>query len=144
MRQEVKELVDWFVAGRPRLGTSSGSFNRCRQTTASLMSLLAEHGIESHAVRLSEAQGYYPDAHPKWHRLGAAVYWVHYAVLVDGMVVDCTARQFDPKADFPKISTPDEVEAEWPDAVVYADAATTKVIGHLSRFATAPASGITP
>lgn len=144
MRDEARQLVDWFVAGRPRLGTQSGSFNRCRQTVASLMSLLADHGIESHAVRLSEGQRYYPKAHPQWHRLGSSVYWVHYALLVDGMVVDCTARQFDPEADFPSIRTPEDVVDEWPDAVVYEDASISKAVCHLLRFPAGPTTGMAP
>lgn len=134
MQEKVKELADWFVAGRPRLMTPQGAFNRCRQVSKSFMTLLAEHGIDAKVVRLSESNRDFPDAHSKWRKLGPPKYWVHYAVLAEGIVVDCTMRQFDPKAGVPIFQTPEQVLQDWDDAVVYEDVTTQKVVGHLSRF----------
>lgn len=67
----------------------AGARRQCEQASYRFSMLLAGRGVASTIVKCEEPP--------------------HVAVLVDGLVVDFTARQFDPDADYPYITT----EPEW-------------------------------
>lgn len=105
-----------FCRAHPKLATGKGSFSRCRNVSAMLVARLAGLGFDPAAVRLSECTARFPDADLRWRRLGGEFWWVHYAVRVGDVIIDCTARQFDPNASFPSIVPLEQVTAIWEDA----------------------------
>jgi hypothetical protein len=102
-------LPDWDApAGTD---TRNGSFDRCKPTSAAYTAFLQDQGLDASWVQVVGPRGSFPDAHPSWKGI-EKYFWQHYVTEVtgpDGVAwhVDWTARQFDPSADYPKITVVD-------------------------------------
>lgn len=90
-------------------------FNRCRTTSHDLADALVASGIPASVIRCSGLQTYAPDADRRWLKLGPQLYWTHYVVRVEDIVIDLTRRQFVPKAEKVHIQPYAEFAAEWLD-----------------------------
>lgn len=94
-------------------------FDRCRSTSAKMVSTLSGMGIPCVMLRCSGWHGgATPEADTRWLRTDP-MRWVHYVVHVPGCdtVVDATWNQFDASADPVRIGTQERTRAEWRDVV---------------------------
>lgn len=85
----VRDQAASMARANPKWSRPKGAAQQCEQASFRFCMLLEERGIASTLVTCEEP--------------------AHVAVLVDGLVVDLTARQFDPDAAFPMVTT----EREW-------------------------------
>lgn len=112
IQEPAQGIIDAFCHRNRRLARPDGAFDRCRTVSGDLLSDLADAGIEAVAVRMSCCQKWMPDAHPKWLAL-AGSYWTHYAVRIGDLLVDVSARQFDPDSAFPAIVPLEDAKGTW-------------------------------
>lgn len=90
-------------------------FDRCRATSARIVSTLAARGIASRILRCAGWRGGdTPREDPRWGDMPPE-HRVHYVVHVPAldMVVDATWRQFDASADPVRIGTLSSTSSEW-------------------------------
>ena len=67
------------------LATPRGAFSKCKQVAAALGTQLERAGVEFRVLRLAQASKGFPDADPRWLKLGKPSWWIHYVVEVDGL-----------------------------------------------------------
>lgn len=116
-RRHLIEAVYDFAGQNPLLATSDGSFDRCTSASKALIEHLDGCSINALPVRFSGIVGEYPEAHGRWKRIRPE-FWTHYAILAEGIVVDLTACQFDPDAEFPFFLEAGEAASMWQVATV--------------------------
>jgi len=116
MDAALAQAVSDFCLANPSLATASGSFSKCGAVSLKLKSFLEKRGYEAEVLRLAECSRQYPGADRRWRKLGGEFWWVHYAVRVEDVVVDCAARQFDSECEHPLIRSLQDVTAEWGEA----------------------------
>lgn len=88
-------------------------FNFCKQASKTLASHLIECGYEPTVFRCSGLETYAPKAHKRWLSLGKQMYWTHYVVLCEGLVIDLTRQQFFPECPAVFVTTLEELKKEW-------------------------------
>jgi len=81
------EAIVVFRADHPKYGTPNGAHDNCCKASGQFVDLLLARGI----------RGAYVD------EIDVVNGVAHKAVVIDGVWVDWTARQFDRSADFPKV-----------------------------------------
>lgn len=126
-------LPDWDApAGTD---TRNGSFDRCKPTSAAYTVFLQDQGLDATWVQVVGPNGHFPDAHPSWKGIEQQ-YWQHYVTQVTGpdgvdWHVDWTARQFDPAADYPKVTVVDG--ADWDEQYTIRDVAMRGYLDEKAR-----------
>lgn len=124
---ETTDLLGSLPTWTPPAGTDTptGSFDRCKKTSADYTAFLREHGVDAEWVQVVGPTTDLPDALPGWKALPQE-HWQHYLTLVtapDGSAyyVDWTARQFDPAAGHPHVVEVDG--ADWAEDYYIRDSA---------------------
>lgn len=102
MTPELQAAIDAFrpIAVAAKYNTQRGAYQQCTEASNDFLLVLEEHGvtnatIEHFEVGIPEDAADYPPGH---FNMG----W-HWAVRVGSLVIDWTARQFQPRAAFPLI-----------------------------------------
>ncbi len=113
LADRVQSAIDAVLRAHRGLATPRGAFSKCKQVAAALGTQLDRAGVEFRVLRLAEASKSYPDADPRWLKLGSSYWWVHYVVEVDGHAIDLTARQFDPASPHPLLTPMRDVREIW-------------------------------
>ena len=95
------------AAVRRKASTQTGSFDTCKHTSAQVVRKAQQAGFDARWVQLAGAPAWpaYQDCDRRWDRIPERDLWVHYVAKIDGVYVDFSARQFDPTADVPTVST---------------------------------------
>lgn len=117
-REVLRNAVAGFVAANPQLATSKGCHDHAKGVAESLVRHLREHGLDAKLVGLSGwKRSHTLDAYAAWRDIPRAD-WHHRAVMVGNVVVDCCARQFDSKDEFPVIEMLNRFRDRWVMAVL--------------------------
>ena len=104
-----REFTDLF----PSFLTVEGAYNKCKFASIELAKFLQLNGIAAEVIHLQGRRAPYPFAHKKWLKTPDKD-WTHYAVRVRGQVViDCTARQFEPTFSVPLIEASADTQLKW-------------------------------
>jgi hypothetical protein len=110
MKQKGTQFSELAAHGS-KLGwdTHEGSFNACGAATSKVCASIpgAKH------MQVADYQGDMTKAHPKWQDLGMPHVISHHVPVVGGDVVDFTARQFDPAADYPHVEPLKSYRKRW-------------------------------
>ena len=85
---------------------------------AALGAQLERAGVAFRVLRLAQASKGFPDADPRWLKLGKPSWWIHYVVEVEGQAIDLTARQFDPASPHPLLTPMRDVQNVWQEIEV--------------------------
>ena len=96
-------------------------FNHCKRAAKMLASYLEDCGYEPKVLRCSGLETYAPNSDKRWTKLGKQMYWIHYVVLCDDIVLDVTRRQFFPEAPAVFVQTLDDFRKEWMEVGVARD-----------------------
>lgn len=104
-----KNVSDWFGSGTfDEICTEPGN---CAMVSEQFVDWMHEKGLNASMMSGHVA------TNPDWaKRAGVRAGTdadAHTVAVVDDTVVDFTARQFDPKAPFPKLTTVSQFESEW-------------------------------
>lgn len=116
--EPVQAAIDAVLRSHRGLGSTRGAFSKCKQVAAALGTQLERAGVEFKVLRLSHAAASYPDADPRWIKLGKPSWWIHYVVEAEGQVIDLTARQFDPSSPHPLLIPMREIHHVWQEIEV--------------------------
>ncbi|CAH1692330.1 conserved hypothetical protein [Hyphomicrobiales bacterium] len=116
--EKVQAAIDAVLRAHRGLATPRGAFSKCKQVAAALGTQLERAGVDFKVLRLTEAAKSFPDADPRWLKLGKPSWWIHYVVEVDGQAIDLTARQFDPSCQHPLLTPMREVRLIWEEIEV--------------------------
>jgi hypothetical protein len=110
LRADVQAVVDRLVAGPwgARTSTPGGAENMCKRTAATLVSLLRRAGIRD--AEIWSFGGYLGQGPPPPGHVAGGM---HMVVVIDGMAVDFTARQFDARHDHPRVVDLSVLCQEW-------------------------------
>jgi hypothetical protein len=95
------------------LATPEGSFDRCKNTATWLVAKARTRGLAARVVQLADDELERTKMDPRWQSC-ATIY--HYVPEIAGLVVDFTARQFDPQAAFPVICPLTDLRSDWGSA----------------------------
>lgn len=98
--------------------TMEGAFCKCDAISERFRYYLTEKGIDAKLISLY-GDAYFENPHPEWARhiyKGQSMF--HYVVLVGGVYVDWSYRQFEPTAEHPTTFTIEELREQWDDIEV--------------------------
>ena len=111
--QKIGTLAKTFVNQFPSFQTCDGAYNKCKFASLELCRVLRLNGINAEIVHFQGKRVSYPDAHKEWVEKPDAD-WSHYGVRIDGaVVIDCTARQFEPECAVPIIEASIDTQLKW-------------------------------
>jgi hypothetical protein len=114
IREAESKVHDWFGSGTfDEICTEPGN---CAMVSERLSNWLRQRDVDATTITVAYAknESWAKNAKVRPNTEEDA----HTVVLVDGTkVIDLTARQFDPKAPFPKFSTYQELMSEWKEIV---------------------------
>lgn len=125
---QLDKLVAAFTKCFPKLATKNGSFGKCKFLSYELALFLRRRGIKAKLIHVQGVQRGCPwltSAHITWQEKPRSE-WSHYVVSVGSVFIDVTGRQFDSKAEHPRIYSARELDAHWESRNV--DAFLNKVI----------------
>jgi hypothetical protein len=100
-----------FLGQDPLTSTPDGAYERDLEVARAFSDHARLMGLEANVIRLAGAALDQPQAHPSWRSIEPANRH-HYAVEIDGRIVDWAARQFDPTAPLPAVHSSIE-ESGW-------------------------------
>ena len=87
MTKRIQSAIIKFAAEHPEYGTKKGAYDNCRKASGEFCTLLHKRGMKEALVdEFSVVNGV-----------------AHKAVRIGDLWIDWTARQFNPKAEFPVI-----------------------------------------
>lgn len=84
LSKQLSDAIETFKAQNLQWSTQSGALNQCHSASVRFIAHLGLEGIRAELLSINQGE--------------------HVVVIVDGVMVDWTARQFDPDDDFPKIT----------------------------------------
>lgn len=92
--------MEYFAKLHPHLATPEGAYDQCIAASAAFIDLLLDRGVITRARAGAR----------NWEVLEVDVvnHVSHYAARVGSTIIDWTARQFDPGADWPKVWAADD------------------------------------
>ena len=96
-------LIENFKTGNPSLASRSGARGRCSEASVAFCNLTREDGLRCNVwyiVLDKDHDQYFSEWYPDIEFEG------HCVVFVEGVVIDWTARQYNPAAPFPLIYRP--------------------------------------
>jgi hypothetical protein len=103
---EILQLVKQFESRVADCATTERSYRRCGEVSADFRQFLDDREAWNQILELKGLQkpGMFPRRHPGWKEVG---HWdiEHVCVECYGLVIDWTARQFDPDSSFPLITS---------------------------------------
>ena len=111
--RKIGELARGFVDQFPSFQTCDGAYNKCKFASLELCKMLRLNGVDAEIVHFQGKRVAYPDAHKEWVEKPDAD-WSHYGVRIGGaVVIDCTARQFEPDCPVPIIEASIDTQLKW-------------------------------
>lgn len=95
--------------------TQEGAYDRCYRASSRVVRRARAGGFSARVVRLAGASSRLWQSTPRRYLYPPdRSKWIHHVARVEGVYVDYTARQFDPRADFPVVSaTLDGFAKDW-------------------------------
>jgi hypothetical protein len=104
--EDLRAAVDQYVTERGRLEDPWEAMNQCYDESCEFLEILETHGVTASMISGKRRFPGWPD--------GAG----HHAVLVRGLVVDWTYRQFVDRAPVPYIVTEEQWRQDWSNVTV--------------------------
>jgi hypothetical protein len=100
---DITRVIRTMCRERPWLGARKGAFRNCYHASRDLARRLRRAGRPAAVALVSVPR--LGDCHPRWKFFRSREHCIaHYAVLCDEFIIDLTARQFDTRAPFPRIT----------------------------------------
>lgn len=134
LQDKIQAVLDQIVADHPHWANPNRSFGLSKKACRTVAEQLAQIGVDSKFVHLAEFQGSLSRAHKQWRWLRSGHYFVHHVVLVDDMIIDLAAKQFDHADAYPKFVSVNEFIPLWADASVLRSLETGEVDKTLRQY----------
>jgi len=112
------KLAEWYARQYFYLGTPNGCVNQCRRVSQGFVDTIRPLVRRRRSIPLPQTvevtgcRRKFPRRH-LWHRRNPKHSRYHIMIIWQGVVIDFTRRQYDPRARFPHYETLEKTRRDW-------------------------------
>lgn len=111
LNPNARELAIEFAQQHPTYGDPDASVDNTK-VSKQFQAFLMQKRVPSTRVVLVGPKTIFNRPNKRWKKVSQKN-WIHTVVVVGGIVFDFTYRQFDPMAEYPRVTTLSETKQEW-------------------------------